>query len=97
MFKAYLSFVLAKGTAMSIVATVLNVDFYRALILVLVSAVTTGIFGAVIAIIQSKESHRVHERLDQLEITSQDIKGAVEIEPRNSDLRERASDHPPQN
>lgn len=100
LFRAYLAFVLVKGIAMGIAATVLDINFVRALILVLVSAVVTGCFGIVVAIIQSKENSRVHERLDRLELTGkqieqtgQEIKEVVTPDP-NQPHDRRKGDNP---
>lgn len=88
MFRAYLTFVLIKGLTMGVVATLINVDFERALILVLVSAIVTGAFGVIVALVQSRENSKVHERLEKLELTgrqiertSQDIKNEVTPDP----------------
>lgn len=108
LFKAYLSFVLLKGLALSIAAELLNIDFERALILVLVSATITGAFGVVVALIQSKENSRLNDRLDRLEHTgqqivqkSEDIKGAVGADKRKKQTEihpnRRQCDNPPKN
>jgi hypothetical protein len=88
LFRSYLTFVLFKGLAMGIVATLLNVEFARALILVLVSAVITGLFGVIVAMIQSQADRRVHDRLDNLEASSKDIRGKVGADRRETDPHE---------
>jgi len=78
-------FVAVKSLAIGITAALLDVTFLRALILVLVSAIVTGMFALVVAHIQSKADVRQHQRLDYLESRLDDVAGSVGANKRSTD------------
>lgn len=64
--------VFAKAVLMATLVTILAVtSFVQSVILVLVSATATGIFGILIVIIQIHSERGLHERMDKLEETTQ--------------------------
>lgn len=83
--KAMVAFVAVKSIVLGITASLIDVPFLHALILVVVSAVVTGIFGIVIAMIQAKADERQHRRLDYVESRLEDVAGSVGANKRASD------------
>lgn len=58
------------GTLVSVLAIT---AFTQSIILVLVSATATGIFGLIICLIQTHSEARLHERLDHLESRATEV------------------------
>lgn len=64
----------AKAVLMSAVVTVLGATtFLQSLALVLVSATATGVFGAVIVIVQARAERALHDRMDTLGAKAADV------------------------
>ena len=85
LLRLYLTFVIVKGVTLAIAATLLNVGFWRALVLLVISATITGLFALLVAREQSRENRQLHDRLDRLEQTGHDIAGKVGADKRKTD------------
>jgi Flp pilus assembly protein TadB len=68
-----------KAILMGVLVTLLAAaGFVQSLILVLVSATATGIFGIVIVVIQTHSERNLHRRLDTLEEKANTIEGKAD-------------------
>lgn len=67
--KVIMAAVVAKALLMGILVSqvVAEANFAQSLILVVVSATATGIFGVVIVLVQAHSEREMHARIDQLE------------------------------
>lgn len=57
----------------------------RALIIAVITATITGIFGLAIALVQRKSDDRIHDRLDTMEERQRAMLGAVGANKRSTD------------
>lgn len=83
--KAMGAFVVVKSVVLGISAALIDVAFVKAAILVVLSAVVTGVFGLVVALIQDRADRRVHARLDALEAKATDTQRKVGADRRQTD------------
>lgn len=77
--------VLAKALIIMAATALLDIAFWKQVLIVAVSAVLSGAFGLIIAIVASRDSKATHRRLDALEARSEDVAGAVGAAKRRSD------------
>lgn len=77
--------VVLKGAIIATAAVLLDINFWRAVIIAVVSAVITGAFLLLVAIVQDKREQRFERRLDVLEQHSRDIAGATGATKRATD------------
>lgn len=89
----YLIAVVIKAILIGLVAALLNVEFERALILVAVSAILTGMFALVITLVQARHDRRLSERLARLEDRTGAVAGKLGVDRRETDPT-RPSDAP---
>jgi ABC-type Fe3+ transport system permease subunit len=71
--------------ATHLVATFIDAPTLRSLLVAVVTAVITGVFGVSIARIQTQADRRQHKRLDELEHRLNDVAGAVGANKRDTD------------
>lgn len=83
--------VLFKAVVMGTLVTILAAtSFAQSIILVLVSATATGIFGMVIVLIQARSERGIHDRISDVE--NQIANQGNAIQTQNTELKRRASD-----
>lgn len=73
--------VIAKALVMGIMVSLLAVtSFEKSIVLVVVSATATGIFGILIVLIQIHSERAIHRRIDSLEIKTEEAKEEVKAQ-----------------
>ena len=70
---------------MGVVVGAVNLPFAQQVILVMVSAVMSGVFALLVAYLQIRANRDTHARLEALEERQKDVAGAVGVRKRRTD------------
>jgi hypothetical protein len=77
-----------KTAWMTIVVLAVDVSFVKSLVLVIASAIGTGVFTVITALIQARSNEQTHRRLTRLERRQRDVAAKLGLKERHTETSE---------